>query len=616
MKKRIIAMLLGVCMLFSVAACGENPGGETFDAKVYTLLATEKYMRDADLSALTPSTNVVMHGIKNETQSFQVAFSATKQISSFDFTASDLTNGENKIDKSNVSVYAEKYTEVYNPYYQQNTAGISSLAGWYPDALVPIAKYKAKLEDTVKANENQTLWIDVEIPADAAAGEYNGTFTLTVNGKNEAIDVKLNVYDLTMPDEVSSPTAFSIWYQQIPYGEGDNYDSDTCQTYYEYLWTKRLNCETLTPEKNRTIEKFIEAIIPLSKNPKCTAYRIPVVGQIEVTSDRLSPRTEGLYTPEQTAAYKQNVENGLYRQLKAILEKNIELVNAGEDYDLFKKALYYYEDEPTVGYRTEAVRIFCQLLNNAKKRVLSEYADFFAAHTELKKSFEGVKEICPSNYVNDSLFVNEKDGAPDYDEHYGLTFWCPEMYQFDKAAFRETIRRRISYGERVWWYLCVSNTPHPSYYVESLPVNIRLQSWMQYDYDVEGILYWDVAHYSNSRDNYNDLQYNEYGSGEGILLYPGERYGMKTPISSWRLEQIRLGQQDYELFVMLQNKLGEEKARKIVSKIGDKMYSGTTVKDACTSEAFDDYRVKLLTALEQFANGNDAAANAILDALK
>lgn len=248
--------------------------------------------------------------------------------------------------------------------------------------------------------------------------------------------------------------------------------------------------------------------------------------------------------------------------------------------------------------------------------MLSEYADFFAAHTGLKASFEGVKEICPSNYVNDSLFVNEKDGAPDYDEHYGLTFWCPEMYQFDKAAFRETIRQRISYGERVWWYLCVSNTPHPSYYVESLPVNIRLQSWMQYDYDVEGILYWDVAHYSSDRDNYNDLQYSSYGSGEGILLYPGERYGMKTPISSWRLEQIRLGQQDYELFVMLQNKLGEEKAREIVSKIGDKMYAGTTVKDACTSEAFDGYRVKLLTALEQFANGNDAAANAILDALK
>lgn len=615
MKKRIFAMLLSALMLFSVAACGEPKGDGSLDANVYTLLATEKYMRDADLSGLTPSSDVVMHGIKNETQSFQVAFNATKKISSFDFAVADLVNGENKIDKSKISVYAERYTEVYNPYYQPNTAGISSLAGWYPDALVPLDRYKKKAEDVVNSGENQTLWIDVEIPSDAAAGEYKGTFTLTINGKTEDINVKLNVYDLTMPDEVNSPTEFEVWYGQLPYGEGDNYDSNTCQTYYEYLWTKRLNCATLTPDKNRSIEKFIEAIIPLSENPKCTSYRIPIVGLIEVTSDRLCPRTEGLYTPEETAAYKQRVQNGLYGQLKAILDKNIELLNTGEDYDLFKKALYYYEDEPTVGYRTEAVRIFCQLLNNAKKQVLAEYADFFATHSDLKKSFEGVKEICPSNYVNSSLFVNEKDGAPDYDEHYGLTFWCPEMYQFDNASFRETIRQRIEYGERVWWYLCVSNTPRPSYYVESLPVNIRLQSWMQYNYDVEGILYWDVAHYGGDRDNYDDLQYNNYGSGEGILLYPGERYGMKTPISSWRLEQIRLGQQDYELFVMLQNKLGEEKAREIVSQIGEKLYTGTTVKDACTSEAFDGYRVRLLTALEQFAKGNDAAANEILNSI-
>lgn len=614
MKKRIVSMLLGACMLFSLTACTPKENS-MFDAKVYTLLATEKYMLDADLSELTPSTKVVMHGMKNETQSFQVAFKATKKVSSFDFKAADLVSGDNKIEKKNVSVYAEKYTEVYNPFYQAGS-DYMSLAGWYPDALVPIDRYKAKLEDVVRSGENQTIWVDVAIPADAAAGEYNGKFTLVVNGKDETINVELNVYDLTMPEEVSSPTAFDIWYQNIPYGEGDNYDADTDNVYYEYLWTKRLNCATLPTKYTGSMESFIEKIIPLSKNPKCTAYRIPIVKHIDVNSKKLCPPTSGEYTDEQIAQYRKYVQDGLYGQLKKILDKNIELINAGEDYDLFKKAFYYFEDEPTVGYRTESVRIFCQLLNNAKKQVLSEYADFFAAHTELKKSFDGVKEICPSNYVNASLTVNEKDGKPDYDEHYGLTFWCPEMYQFDKTAFRDTIKQRLAYGERVWWYLCVSNTPRPSYYVDSLPVNIRLQSWMQYDYDVEGILYWEVCHYSTKRDNYNDLSDGTWGAGEGILVYPGERYGMKSPISSWRLEQIRLGQQDYELFTMLQSELGEEKAREIVSGIGANLYVGTTIKEACTSETFEAYRIKLLTALEQFAKGNDAEANKILDTIK
>ena len=88
-------------------------------------------------------------------------------------------------------------------------------------------------------------------------------------------------------------------------------------------------------------------------------------------------------------------------------------------------------------------------------------------------------------------------------------------------------------------------------------MNMRLQGWQQFEYDLLGVLYWDVVQWTGVQDMnpYNSL-YNvnhDWGAGEGILLYPGQPYGVKKPISSIRLENIFQAQEDYEYLVMLNN---------------------------------------------------------------
>lgn len=607
MIKKVIAIIISIAMLLSVAACSNVPEN-TSNAKVYGMYATEKYMLDKTIDS-EENKSLTFTGIKNEVQSAQITFTALKDINSFNLVVDDLqqVGGESILSKDLFSVYAERYVEIYNPF--MSDASYISEAGFYPDALVPLDKYQIREEDRVKKGNNQALWIDVTIPVDISAGSYNGKFVLELNDEKIDIDVSVKIYDLVMPDEVNWPTIFAIWYQNIANGEGDNLDENTYKTYYEFLWSKRLNGADVPPQYTGDMNSFVAHIETIWNNPKVTGYRIPGPTIIQ---NKIDPKMEGEYTQEQIETEKLRIKNDLKAKMKRLLDRSLELRSeeGKETTDLLDKAYFYYEDEPTRGQRTNCVRIFCELLNTAKKELATEYAEIFSVHKDLLESLMDIDEICPSNYFfDDSLTVSENsDGTPNYEKSDGLTWWCPEAdFAFDSTARREMIQKRQELGEKVWWYLCVSNTPRPSYYVESLPINIRMMSWQQYRWNVQGLLYWDICDYQSGQDMYEDVQYSNFGGGEGILVYPGVRYGMKTPISSWRMEQIRLGQQDLELFTMLENYMinagCEKTARDVAIAMGDTMYEGTTIKESTTSKQLEDHRIMILDIVEMFSAG-------------
>lgn len=612
--KKLLSLLLCACMILGFTACncqGNNNNETGKNAKIYCMLPTEKYMRDKSIG-YDEDYSLEFAGIRNEIQSAQITFTAKRTIDSFNLVVNDLKEdgGNAVISKNLFSVYAERYVEIYNPYI--SSADYLSEAGFYPDALVPLDKYQIREEDKVDAGNNQALWIDVNIPEDAKAGNYSGEFTLQLNDENVKLSVSLKVYDLDMPTEVNWPTLFDIWYTNIGNGEGENADEDTYERYYEFLWTKRLNCTNVPAKYSINMTAFVNYVETIWDNPKVTGYKIP---SPSIAQDKICPKVAGTYTEEQIAAEQTKVKNDIKSRLKLLLDRSLELRNEDgkESVDLLKKALFYYEDEPVRGQRTDCVKIFCKLLHSAKNELATEYAEEFKMNPDLLESLMNVDEICPSNYFFDnSLTVSEKeDGTPDYDLSDGLTWWCPEVdYAFDKAAKREFILKRQALGEKIWWYLCCSNTPRPSYYVESLPINIRMMSWQQYRWNVKGVLYWDIASFTD--DTYTDVQYENFGGGEGILVYPGVRYGSKTPISSWRLEQIRLGQQDLELFTMLENYLKESdskiSANDISIAMGDTMYRGTTIFEKTTSRQLEDYRIWILDVLQMFKSGDTSGA--------
>ena len=121
-------------------------------------------------------------------------------------------------------------------------------------------------------------------------------------------------------------------------------------------------------------------------------------------------------------------------------------------------------------------------------------------------------------------------------------------------------------------------------------------------------------------DPYKDISHsNGWGAGEGILLYPGVKYGMKQPISSVRLEQIFHGQQDYEYFYLLEEYLKtyeiETKIEDIINPLLGNSIDNVSALETATGADLENGRVQVLNLLQDFATGNVDAAKAKINAI-
>ena len=627
-KKKLVSLVLSGVAVFSIAGC-ENwdtsvATGDT--AIIWSALSTEKYLRD-EVPASYTEAKLDYVGMKGETTAMQVMITAKEYIKSFDLEVSDLKSEDGTVfSKDNFAVYAERYVEVYNPYAHSAIKGPSKIgqAGYYPDALVPIDRYITNREARVEKGNNQGIWVDCVIPADAAAGSYSGTFTLSYGEETEEIPVTLYVYNVTMPEEVHSRTFIGLWYDCLAGGEGDMYTSETNQIYYDYMASKRLATDDVPPAYTKNVSTFIEYILKVAENPKVTSYLFPS-NSLGIDKQALSPSPENAhkYTQAQQDAEADKLEDKLVNILEEILKTNLILREEGnEDIDMLKKLAFAIEDEPMSDYRLKLVRILGERMTAAKRRVAEMYADDFEEHPDLLESMNRIVQTCPSNKVDASLSVSSKNWSfqeyePDYEKGDGLTFWCPEQYKWKDASFRQLVREKQALGERFIWYNCCSTSPVMSYYVDAIPVSIRMYSWMQYEYGVEGILYWSAVYWNSvvGGDPYEDVSHtNGWGAGEGVLLYPGLKYGLKTPISSIRFEQMFHGQQDYEYFYLLDGYLVANginvKASDIIVPLLTNLRDGGYTKETATGADLEISRVKVLDLLQDFANGNVDSAKA------
>jgi hypothetical protein len=134
---------------------------------------------------------------------------------------------------------------------------------------------------------------------------------------------------------------------------------------------------------------------------------------------------------------------------------------------------------------------------------------------------------------------------------------------------------------------------------------------MQYDYEVDGNLYWCVNYWTYKSFEYWEEAYI-YPDGavsEGKLLYPGERFGIAGPLSTLRLESIREGQEDYEYLWMMEQKILEYNEAngtdydpdELMAWIYEGLYKGA-VPTRGNAPEFHARRLELLKALELIMN--------------
>lgn len=595
-KKYNIFLLGSICLTL----CGcTSTGGKQAD--LYYALASENLMSDWNYldknedfieeneSFYDRDHTLRFHLMKNENDGAQLMIYANQYINSFDFELPTLTNEDGAtIGADQLSVAAAWYMEI------EGSNERNAYTGWYPDALIPLENYKYRRFNHIDKGRNQSLYFNVKTKEDTAAGLYKGTGKLTLDGKIYNVPFEVNVYDAVMPDEVSMRTCYLIWYEEIQKGEKLKATPEMSMKYYDFTVSKRLAPSELPPEYLKDLDVFVEAYTEkVAKNPKVSNYRLPYVGN---------------------SANESNLKNILSK----LIAKNIQLRENGDHTtDLFRKLILYPIDEPSGETYLEVKRID-KLFYEVKKAM----AYRLDAYPDLKDSFMHINNLITIGY-SDTLVGTEEEG--------GVQTWCPQYQHFNSPEARARYKERQQSnlrecGESVWWYGCMDPaSPFPSYHLDADALNIRTVNFMQYNYDIEGRIYWNmcwfskqVGQFQTSRDIWHDPITWLRCAGDGTLCYPGVEFGVDGPITTLRLENILNGNEEYEYLVMIDKKVQEYNAlngtsyetNTLLQKYYSQLY--TNVISITDDTVFEAVRTELLQVIEKLNQDLNAGMSLLL----
>lgn len=631
--KKLLSLSLCLLMLLSFSFFGCNNLGEKESFKKSKLT---KYIEDNEIATIWGAPNTVsimkdldvktqcdfwgeewldsadkihVEGLKGDVEATQIMITAKSKIKSFDLKADDLVAQDgSKIEKTNIEVLAERYIETINPSSQSNTA--SMFTGWFPDALVPINSYKMRRENVVEADENQGIWVNISIPTDSKAGLYTGEFTLMLDSNSYKIPVSVYVYDVAMSSITHAKTAYGIDFKYISNGEEyedeDGNYTDWNTIYYEYLLSKKLTPQCTYNNRQildrgqltSSLKADIDDMVEGARNGRVTMYKLPY-GVEKISLNGVETNVCDYYI--------------LVQLFKALASRNIELINQGEDINLFKKGYFYFGtliDEPSIE-KLPAVKECDKRVTRAKKEV----ADTLGDYPELQDALLRIPHIV-TTHLNESFLGNEEDG--------GIQTWCCEAQNWNTSTLssireRQESTDRYSIGEGFWTYMtCTSNNPYPTLQMDDNLLAPRTLFWMNYKYHMNATLFWNTCFYACSPDGKREIKRDLWSNpnswytsnGDGYLLYPGTRYGLSTPIATLRLESIREGIEDYEALYMLEDALGIYNQKhgtsyefdNVLKNVYSSVFITSTLRSQTNVANFANARVKLLKLLEAVSN--------------
>jgi len=523
------------------SAVGRTAGGSVA-ATVWTQSDGYKVRPTDNPIASNRTANVA--GARGETVAFQVIVSATGgALDDVNVALSDLSDGKgHTISAANAQLFREYYTDLTHP------SGSSGKTGWFPDGLVPIGRdpYYHETRNgapfTVSARSNQGVWIDIDVPAGAVAGTYQGTATVTAGSAGLAsVPVTLTVWNFTLPATSSLTTAFGFnsWVAYLAhYGnhwdtskiealtnlyqaEGlkhriSFYGGDVANPSYTYdAATQKITSIDYTlydatemPDLNGTL---------LSNGARGTVADLP----------NANPAPPGAKAGPQDAEYV-----AFWKVMSAYFQQQ----------GWYARNFYYDFDEP------QTAQDFATVLHRADV---------------VHKADPGLR-VMDTTTLHTSLIGH-------------VNIWTPIVNELDSPGFPAPSQyaARQKAGDKVWFYHSNSSLssygPWPNFFIDRGMNDTRIFSWMAWKYHLDGFLYYStVNNYEVYPNPWNNV-YSFGDNGDGTLFYPGKPSIIggvhDIPCPSIRLKTIRAALQDYEYMELLHAKGQDAFLSSLVAKL-------------------------------------------------
>lgn len=568
-------------LLLGAAACGTSSNSAE-GIEYFVTMPTERVYRNIQFEGdKSQMFSVTM--AKNEREGKQIVLRPNRNIWDYTVEVSSLCCGDYVIPAENVDIYNVKYI---------STDGVSSnylndampSGAEVPDALLPFDTAAEYEENRIAKHTNQGIYIEISADKAQPAGTYTGEVAILADGARIEIPVSVTVIDYEIPDSPSTMNYFARWGREHYASAELDCTDEIDEIYFAKMLEYRMSSQ-LPFEGEGGPERYVELLRKYYNVSGFSCYKFFYEATYSAFNDTLVAFNAPL----------------LKTYLKAVAQASVE-----DRTDYFSKAIFYFStfvDEPDSNplvtwdmVREIAVNVKQLLVETDEeiRRELSGMDGFEFYLSEVSASLLGIPNIIPGSYSIETL---ENAGAADITS-------CAGVSRFDTETMREGFRR--DNGLPTWWYTGISpQYPYPNMLANNYPVIMRLLSWMQIAYDIDGYLLWDAVNYTHSDnngvpvvDNYGSLSATMSTVSDGKLFYPGAPYGITGPVPSLRAVAYRDGMEDFELLQMVYD-LYEEKgldAADALSSVYAEVFSGTVANTS--SAVFESTRLELIQMLE------------------
>ena len=444
---------------------------------------------------------ICVSGARDETVSSQAVFRPVTDIGAVKARITDLKHNESDvvIPASAVKLQWVRYIDI-----NRNTAGIPD------DELV--VKAPASIGDpfwqaasiSVKAKRAQPLWIEIHIPGNAQAGDYDGTLQVTGGEESAAIPVKLHVWDFAVPKQ--RHLSVINWWRFPGLGFED------VKSYSEEYWALLGQfCKFLVEHRQTDVQTSLGLIQETGDEQKGYSY----------DTNRLECYAE--------AAFGAGI-------------RRIHLHSAG------RRTAHITDPSSRIVPNESSLRRLAQWEKVIRRRkwqnrfLVSISDEPFIHHEESYAAMvDRVHEIAPSVRCIEAVeaeLLGKLDVYVPKLSH--LNLWYD---QFEKVQ-RD--------GAELWFYTCCHPTGrYPNRFLDQSLLKVRVLHWINYLYNLDGYLHWGLNHFAGDDPYTQEAISRGLPLGDRAIAYPGT----DKLLGSLRFSAMRDGLQDYEYLWVLENEL-------------------------------------------------------------
>jgi len=525
-----------VFLMGGFAALAQTPSAEVWAVPSAIKVRPDDRVQARNLVWDKSTKTISIAGAKNEHVPFQIVITVPPPpdrhhpaASGFFVEASDLVSGSGRLARDQVKVYFEHV--ILCP----GKSSPIGKTGFWPDALAPLTAPfgMAAAPFRGEAIRNRGIWIDVITPPDLPAGDYTGTVRISENGQEiDRLNLRLKVYNFALPSETHLMTYMGV-------------DSRSLAAFH--------HVDPSSPEAKALLRKYHAFLYANRMEPW---FNEPLRPQIKESGGAVTlgfdAEAYDLYMKQWKTkrVILESAPGDLIRGSRSA-EISVETAQLVKSY--LKQVCDYYRkngwldrlvfnspiDEPNTAEAYEETRKWASLVHEAAPGV-----PFLATRTPVPQHAEwGTLR----GFVNSfSIHGNDLNGT----------------------AIKNAIRAEQSKGGEMSWYIsCDQAYPQPNYFIDAPAMDPIMVPWITWRYGMQGILYWDMKHWSEVKSPWTDPVTFMSGyfcsdgrvlNGEGSLIYPGSETTQYTgqanvdgPVSSIRFELLREGIEDYEYLWLL-----------------------------------------------------------------